>query len=102
MDTLLTEIISFSGTAKGIPARERDRSCVFNFNMPGDSYRGFARKKTNLHHGGTETRRHGERPKLKRALLLRQSAFTLIRVFCLHSRLNSRCAPSTKYLALIA
>jgi len=63
MDTLLTEIISFSGTAKGIPARERDRSCVFNFNMLGDSYRGFARKKTNLHHGGTETRRKAKAEK---------------------------------------
>jgi hypothetical protein len=43
MDTLLTEIISFSGTAKGIPAYEAGPQLQDYFNMLSDSYRGFAR-----------------------------------------------------------
>jgi hypothetical protein len=43
METLLTEIISFSGTAKGIPAYAAGTQLQLHFNMFGDSYRGFAR-----------------------------------------------------------
>jgi hypothetical protein len=43
MDTLLTEIISFSGTAKGIPAYAAETQLHLYFSMPSDSYRGFAR-----------------------------------------------------------
>ena len=78
MDTLLTEIISFSGTAKGIPARERDRSCKYYFIMLRISYRGC---RTNLHHGGTETRR---KAKAEKSLALASK--------CLH--IDSRILPS--------
>jgi hypothetical protein len=43
MDTLLTEIISFSGTAKGIPAYAAGTQLRLYFSMLSDSYRGFAR-----------------------------------------------------------
>jgi hypothetical protein len=43
METLLTEIIGFSGTAKGIPACEAGPQLRPYFNMLSDSYRGFAR-----------------------------------------------------------
>jgi hypothetical protein len=43
MDTLLTEIIGFSGTAKGIPACEAGPQLHPYFNMLHISYRGFSR-----------------------------------------------------------
>lgn len=66
METLLTEIISFSGTAKGIPAYAAGTQLHLYFSMLPNAYRGFSWMKTNLHHGGTETRRR----QLKIVLLL--------------------------------
>src|SRR4029077_3401425 len=43
MDTLLTEIIGFSGTAKGIPACEAGPQLHLYFSMLRNSYRGFSR-----------------------------------------------------------